>query len=164
MKTENKKQMKFERTLVILKPDAVQRGLIGEILPRFERKGIKFVGMKMMKLSNVLLEKHYAQHRGKNFFEPTKKYMQMMPVLAAVLEGQEVVRVVRAICGPTESKDAPQGTIRGDFSMTIARNIIHSSEDIRAARREIKLYFKPSELFNYERPNENFHHDIDRGE
>lgn len=153
-----------ERTLIILKPDAVQRGLIGEIIPRFERKGIKFVGIKMMKPSNILLNKHYAQHKGKPFFEPTKKYMKMMPVLAAVLEGLDVVRVVRAICGPTDGKNAPLGTIRGDFSMSVARNIIHSSEDLKAAQKEIKLYFKPSELFNYERPNEDFHHDIERGE
>ncbi len=153
-----------ERTLIILKPDAVQRGLMGEIIPRFERKGIKFVGMKMMQLSDALLNKHYAQHKGKHFFEPTKKYMQMMPVLAAVLEGQDVVRVVRAVCGPTDGKNAPTGTIRGDFSMSIARNIIHSSEDLKAAQREIKLYFKPSELFSYERPNEAFHHDVERGE
>lgn len=147
-----------------MKPDAVQRGLIGEIIPRFERKGIKFVGMKMMKLSNILLDKHYAQHKGKHFFEPTKKYMQMMPVLAAVLEGVDVVRVVRTICGPTDGKNAPSGTIRGDFSMSIARNIVHSSEDLKAAQREIKLYFKPAELFSYERPNESFHHDTESGE
>ncbi len=137
---------------------------MGEILNRFERKGIKFIGLKLVKLSEVILDEHYAQHKGKHFFEPTKKYMQMMPVLVAVLEGSEVVRVVRAICGPTEGKDAPQGTIRGDFSMTIARNIIHSSEDVVAADREIKIYFKAEELFEYERPNESFHHDIERGE
>ncbi len=153
-----------ERTLIIVKPDAMQRGLMGEIVHRFERKGIKFVGMKLVKLSDVILDKHYAQHKGKHFFEPTKKYMQMMPVLAAVLEGLDVVRLVRAVCGPTDGKNALPGTIRGDFSMSIARNIIHSSEDLKAAKREIKLYFKPSELFSYERPNEAFHHDVERGE
>jgi len=153
-----------ERTLIILKPDAMQRGLMGEILKRFEQKGIKFAGMKMVKLSNVLLDKHYAQHKGKHFFEPTKKYMQMTPVLLAVLEGMEAIRVVRGICGPTDGKNAPPGTIRGDFSMSIARNIIHSSEDLKSARREIKLYFKSAELFSYQRPNEAFHHDTKRGE
>lgn len=137
---------------------------MGEILNRFERKGIKFVGLKLVKLSDVLLDKHYAQHKGKHFFEPTKRYMKMMPVVVAVLEGMEAVRVVRAICGPTDGKNAPAGTIRGDFSMSVARNIIHSSEDLVAANREIKLYFKTAELFSYERPNENFHHDIERRE
>ncbi|KKR02380.1 MAG: Nucleoside diphosphate kinase [Candidatus Yanofskybacteria bacterium GW2011_GWA1_39_13] len=155
---------KTEKTLIILKPDAMQRGLMGEILSRFERKGVKFVGLKLVKLSDVLLDKHYAQHKGKHFFEPTKQYMKMMPVVVAILEGMEAVRVVRSICGPTDGKNAPAGTIRGDFSMSIARNIIHSSEDLKSAQREIKLYFKPSELFEYERPNEAFHHDTDRGE
>ena len=153
-----------ERTLIILKPDAMQRGLMGDILNRFERKGIKFIGLKLVKLSEVILDKHYAQHKGKHFFEPTKKYMKMMPVAVAVLEGMEAVRVARAICGPTDGKNAPPGTIRGDFSMSIARNIIHSSEDVAAANREIKIYFKSAELFSYERPNEGFHHDVERGE
>ena len=156
--------MKKEKTLIILKPDAMQRGLIGEILNRFERKGIKFVGLKMVKLSDVLLDKHYAQHKGKHFFEPTKQYMKKMPVIIAVLEGMEAVRIIRTICGPTDGKNAPPGTIRGDFSMSIARNIIHSSEDLAAAQREIKIYFKPSELFSFERPNEDYHHDVERGE
>jgi len=155
---------KTEKTLIILKPDAMQRGLMGEILNRFEQKGVKFIGLKLVKLSDVLLDKHYAQHKGKHFFEPTKQYMKMMPVVIAVLEGMEAVRVVRSICGPTDGKNAPAGTIRGDFSMSIARNIIHSSEDLKSAHREIKLYFKSSELFEYERPNEAFHHDIERGE
>lgn len=155
---------KTERTLIILKPDAMQRGLMGEILSRFERKGIKFIGLKLVKLSDVLLDKHYAQHKGKHFFEPTKQYMKMMPVVVAVLEGMEAVRVVRGICGPTDGKNAPAGTIRGDFSMSIARNIVHSSEDLKSAHREIRLYFKTSELFRYERPNESFLHDTERGE
>lgn len=153
-----------ERTLIILKPDALQRGLTGEILNRFERKGIKLVGLKLLKLPDVILDKHYAQHKGKHFFGPTKKYMKMLPVVVAVLEGMEAVRVVRAVCGPTDGKNAPPGTIRGDFSMSIARNIVHSSEDLKAAKREIKLYFKANELFNYERPDVHFYYDVERGE
>ena len=153
-----------ERTLIILKPDALQRGLTGEILNRFERKGIKLVGLKLLKLSNIILDKHYAQHKGKHFFGPIKKYMKMLPVVVAVLEGMEAVRVVRAVCGPTDGKNAPPGTIRGDFSMSIARNIVHSSEDLKAAKREIKLYFKANELFNYERPDVHFYYDVERGE
>lgn len=153
-----------ERTLIILKPDALQRGFLGEIIHRFERKGIKVVGLKMVKLSNLLLDKHYAQHKGKHFFEPTKKYMQMLPVVLMVLEGIDVVRVARAMCGPTDGRNAPPGTIRGDFSMAISRNIVHSSEDEKAAKREIKLYFKLSELFEYSRPDSNFYFDLERGE
>jgi len=137
---------------------------MGEIIHRFENRGIKIIGLKMVKLSNVILDKHYAQHKGKHFFEPTKKYMQLLPVVLIVLEGMEVIRVVRSMCGPTDGKDAPAGTIRGDFSMTISRNIVHSSEDEAAAKREINLYFKSSELFKYDRPDANFYYDVERGE
>ena len=153
-----------ERTLIIFKPDALQRGLVGEIMHRFERKGIKVVGLKMVQLSNLLLDKHYAQHKGKHFFEPTKKYMQMLPVVLMVLEGLEVGKVARFMCGATEGRNALPGTIRGDFSMAISRNIVHSSEDEKSAQREIKLYFKPTELFEYNRPDIHFHFDVERGE
>jgi len=153
-----------EQTLIILKPDAIQRGLLGEILDRFEQKGIRPVGMKMMKLSELLLDKHYAQHKGKHFFEPTKQYMKMLPVVLVVLEGLDVVKVVRTMCGPTDGRNAPPGTIRGDFSAGISRNIIHSSEDEKAASREIKLYFKSNEICSYDKPDAHFYYDIDRGE
>ena len=155
---------KLQKTLIILKPDAIQRGLVGEILDRFEQKGIKPVGMKMVKLSDVLLDEHYAQHKGKHFFEPTKQYMKMLPVVLVVLEGLEVVKVVRAMCGPTDGRNAPPGTIRGDYSAGISRNIIHSSEDDAAAEREIGLYFKPTEIFSYDKPDAHFYYDIERGE
>lgn len=153
-----------ERTLIILKPDTLQRGLVGEIMHRFERKGIKVVGLKMVQLSDLLLDKHYAQHKGKHFFEPTKKYMQMLPVVLMVLEGLEVGKVARFMCGATEGRNAQPGTIRGDFSMAISRNIVHSSEDEKSAQREIKLYFKPAELFEYNRPDIHFYFDVERGE
>jgi nucleoside-diphosphate kinase len=154
----------IERTLIILKPDSLQRGFLGEIIHRFERKGIKIVGLKMVKLSDMLLDEHYAQHKGKHFFEPTKDYMKMLPVVLIVLEGLEVARVARAMCGPTDGKNAPPGTIRGDFSMAISRNIVHSSEDAEAAKREIGIYFKEDELFEYSRPDANFYFDVERGE
>jgi nucleoside-diphosphate kinase len=155
-KMSDKKPNTKERTLIILKPDAIQRGLMGEIVTRFERKGLKIVGMKFMKLNSVMLDKHYAAHKGKPFFEPTKAYMQLLPVLVMVLEGLEVARVVRAICGPTDGKNAPTGTIRGDYSMAISRNIIHSSEDVMAAKKEISIYFTPKELFSYEKADLHF--------
>ena len=147
-----------ERTLIILKPDAIHRGLVGEILHRFERKGIRPVGMKMIKMSDLLLDRHYAQHKGKHFLPKLKEFMKSLPVSLVVLEGLDVVRVVRSICGPTDGKNAQQGTIRGDFGMSISNNIIHSSEDLKAAQREIKIFFKSNELFDYERPDIHFYY------
>jgi len=147
-----------ERTLIILKPDAIHRGIVGEILDRFEQKGIKPVGMKMIKMSDLLLDKHYAQHKGKHFLPRLKKFMKLLPVILVVLEGLDVVRVVRNMCGPTDGKNAPPGTIRGDYGMSISANIIHSSEDLRAAKREIGIFFKKSELFNYQRPDIHFYY------
>lgn len=147
-----------ERTLVILKPDAVHRGLLGEIISRFERKGITPVGMKMIKMSNLLLDKHYAQHKGKHFLPKLKEFMMKLPVVVIVLEGLQVVRVTRAMCGPTDGKNAPAGTIRGDFSMSTSSTIVHSSEDVKSAKREISIFFKPGELFNYNRPDLDFYY------
>jgi nucleoside-diphosphate kinase len=145
-----------ERTLIILKPDALQRGLLGEMVHRFERKGIKIVGLKMMRLNDSILNRHYAAHKEKPFFEPTKKFMQLLPVVVIVLEGLEVARVARAMCGPTDGKNAPMGTIRGDFGMSISSNIVHSSEDAVAAKREIGIFFTPKEIFSYEKPDLQF--------
>ena len=147
-----------ERTLIILKPDALHRGLVGEILDRFEQKGLRPVGIKMIKMSDLLLDKHYAQHKGKHFLPRLKKFMKLLPVVLVVLEGLDVVRVVRTMCGPTDGKSAPPGTIRGDFGMSISNNIIHSSEDLKAANREISLFFKANELFSYQRPDIHFYY------
>src|SRR3989344_6490973 len=107
-----------ERTLIILKPDAVHRGIVGEVLDRFEQKGIRPVGMKMIKMSDLLLDKHYIQHKGKHFLPNLKQFMKLLPAVLFVLEGLEVVRVVRAMCGPTDGKNASPGTIRGEYSMS----------------------------------------------
>ncbi|MDO8495926.1 MAG: nucleoside-diphosphate kinase [bacterium] len=147
-----------ERTLIILKPDALHRGLVGEILDRFEQKGLRPVGMKMIKMSDLLLDKHYAQHKGKHFLPKLKKFMKSLPVVLVVLEGLDVVRVVRTICGPTDGKNAPAGTIRGDYGMSISNNIIHSSEDLKASKREIAIFFSKNELFNYQRPDIHFYY------
>lgn len=138
-----------ERTLVILKPDALQRGILGELIHRFERKGLKVVAIKMAKLSDLLLNKHYAHHKDKPFFTGLKKFMRSSPVVLMVLEGLESVRVARQICGPTDGKNAPAGTIRGDFSISTQANIIHTSENTVVAKQEIKRFFKLSELFEY---------------
>lgn len=147
-----------ERTLVILKPDAMHRGIVGEILDRFEQKGLRPVGMKMIKMTDLLLDRHYAQHKGKHFLPKLKQFMKSLPVLLVVLEGLDVVRVVRTMCGPTDGKNAPAGTIRGDYSMSISNTIVHSSEDLNAAKREINTFFKVNELFNYERPDIHFYY------
>ena len=147
-----------ERTLIIMKPDAIHRGIVGEILDRFEQKGIRPVGMKMIKMSDLLLDKHYAQHKGKHFLPRLKRFMKALPVVLVVLEGLGVVRVVRAMCGPTDGKNAPPGTIRGDYSMSILNTIIHASEDIKSAKREIGIFFKKTELFSYTRPDIHFYY------
>ena len=147
-----------EKTLIIMKPDAIHRGIVGEILDRFEQKGIRPVGMKMLKMSDLLLDKHYAQHNGKHFLPRLKKFMKSLPVVLVVLEGLDVVRVVRNMCGPTDGKNAPPGTIRGDYGMSTSANIIHSSEDLKAAKREIGIFFKKNEIFSYSRPDIHFYY------
>ena len=136
----------MEQTIVLIKPDGVKRGIVGEIIHRFERMGLKIVAMKMVVPKKTLLDKHYAQHNGKHFLPRLKKFMKSLPVVLVVLEGLDVVRVVRNMCGPTDGKNAPPGTIRGDYGMSTSANIIHSSEDLKAAKREIGIFFKKNEL------------------
>lgn len=143
-----------ERTLVLIKPDAVQRGLVGEIIRRFEQKGIKIVGMKFLKVGKDLAEKHYGIHRGKPFFEPTVKYITSSPVVAMVLEGVNVIEMVRRMMGSTDPQKAEVGTIRGDFGQFIGRNLIHGSDSAETAKFEISLWFKPGEIVDYKRIDE----------
>ena len=138
-----------ERTLILLKPDALQRNLLGKIIERFEHKGLKIVGLKMMQLSDVLLEDHYAHHKDKPFFESLKKFMASAPVAAMVLEGLEAVRIVRMLCGATSGREADIGTIRGDFSMSTQANIIHASDSVETAEKEIWRFFNSDEIFDY---------------
>ncbi len=146
--------MARERTFVLLKPDAVQRGLVGPILGRFEHRGLKVVGLKMMKVSRQLAETYYLEHRGKPFFEGLVKYVTADPVVAMVLEGDNAVAVVRKMMGKTNSADAEPGTIRGDYGLTIGRNLIHGSDSPASAKREIALFFKPDEIHDYPRIDE----------
>ncbi|MBN2065177.1 MAG: nucleoside-diphosphate kinase [Candidatus Thermoplasmatota archaeon] len=146
--------MGVERTFVMIKPDGVQRGLVGDIITRFERKGIKIIAMKMVSVSKELAEKHYGIHKGKPFFAPTVKYIMSSPVVAMVLEGNNVIGMVRTMMGKTNPQDARMGTIRGDFGQFIGRNIIHGSDGSDTAAFEINLWFTAEELTRYTRIDE----------
>jgi len=146
--------MQKERTLVIIKPDAVQRGLIGQIISRFEKKGIKIVAMKLVSVSRELAERHYGVHKGKPFFEPTVKYITSSPVVAMVLEGFNAIEMVRGMMGKTDPQKAELGTIRGDYGQFIGRNIVHGSDSKETAEFEINLWFTPKEIAKYIRIDE----------
>jgi nucleoside-diphosphate kinase len=141
----------MERSVVLVKPDGVQRGLIGEIIHRFERKGLKLVGLKMISLNDAILDEWYAHHKNKPFFGGLKSYMKSFPVVAMLLEGREVVATVRKMIGITKARDAEPGTIRGDFAMSQQYNLIHASENVEAANREEMLVFNKDEIFNWEK-------------
>lgn len=141
-----------ERTLIIIKPDALQRNLLGEILARFERKGFKIIGIKMMSIDDALLDEHYAHHKDKPFFVSLKKYMQSSPVIMMVLEGIEgTVNCVRTIVGPTSGREADAGSIRGDLSMSQSNNLVHASDSAKTAEKEIYRFFNEDELFEYKK-------------
>ena len=146
--------MKKERTFVMIKPDAVQRGLVGDIISRFESKGIKLVAMKLASASRELAEKHYGIHKGKPFFEPTVKYITSSPVVAMILEGNNAIEMVRGMMGATDPQKADMGTIRGDLGQFIGRNIVHGSDGPDTAEFEMNLWFKPEEIANYTRIDE----------
>jgi nucleoside-diphosphate kinase len=139
----------MERTLIILKPDAVQRGLCGEILTRFEKKGIQIVGMKAMKIPAATAETHYAPHKGKPFYEGLVKFMTSSPVLVMALAGKDVINISRKMMGATFGSKAEPGTIRGDFGVSNSFNLIHGSDSVESATREIALFFKPEELLDW---------------
>jgi len=139
----------MERTVVMLKPDCITRGLSGEILSRFEKKGLKIVGMKMMKLKHSTLDVFYSHHKGKPFFERLIKFMRKTPVIVIVLEGINAVEVVRRLLGVTVGREAAAGTVRGDYSMSTQSNLVHASDSVERAKFEIELLFKPREIFEY---------------
>lgn len=141
--------MSLEKTLVILKPSAVQRGLIGEITTRFERKGLRLAGMKMMQLTDELLNEHYAHLSEKPFFQRVKNSMMASPVIVCCYEGVDAIQVVRSMTGATNGRVAIPGTIRGDFSVSSQENIVHTSDSPKTAIEEISRFFKPEELFEY---------------
>ena len=138
-----------ERTLLLIKPDAVQRGLIGAILGRFETKGFKIVGLKMIQMGKELSKEHYAHLVSKPFYPDLEKFMTADPIIAVVIEGKEAVEVTRLIVGPTNASKAQGGTIRGDFSNSTSRNVIHASDSKETAEKEVARFFKKEELFDY---------------
>ncbi len=151
----------MERTLVLIKPDAVQRALVGEILSRFEKKGFRIIGMKMIRLNDEILAEHYSHLSAKPFFKRIKDFMKSAPVIALCLEGKDCTEIVRKVCGVTNSRIADTGTIRGDLGMSVQCNLVHASDSKDKAIKEIKTFFQDSELFNYENPGINFVYSTD---
>lgn len=141
----------MERTLVLIKPDGVQRGLVGSILARFEARGLKIVGLKLVQVSPELAERHYAVHQGKSFYEGLVRYIVSGPVLAMVLEGTNTVVAVRKTVGATKAFEADPGTIRGDFALEVGRNLVHASDAPETALEEVALWFPDHELAVYAR-------------
>lgn len=139
----------MQRTLIIFKPDCVQRRLVGQILARFETKGLRLVALKLIQVDRTLGEKHYAEHQGKPFFEGLLEFITASPVVVGVLEGNEAITVVRTMLGATNGAAAAPGTVRGDFSISKQNNLVHGSDSEESARREIALWFKPEELTDY---------------
>jgi nucleoside-diphosphate kinase len=141
----------MERTLIIVKPDAMQRGLAGEIIVRLERRGLKIVGLKLMRIDEALANRHYGEHQGKPFFNGLVSFITSSPVVVGVLEGTNAVAAVRSTMGPTNPTAAGPGTIRGDLALELGRNMVHGSDSPESAEREIGLFFQPDELLAYDR-------------
>lgn len=140
-----------ERTLILIKPDAIQRGLLGQIISRFEIKGLKLAGLKMMTLDEAILREHYAHIADKPFFPGVAKFMSSTPVVAMCWEGLEVVETVRKITGITKARQAEAGSIRGDFAMSVSCNVIHASDTVENAELEVKRFFKADEIYAYDK-------------
>lgn len=139
----------MERTVVLIKPDGIQRGLVGEIMHRFERKGLKLIGLKMVTMTDAMLDSWYAHHKDKPFFKDLKSFMRWTPVVAMVWEGLEAIAAVRKIVGITKAREAEAGSIRGDFGMSGSQNIIHASDSLESAEKELGLIFNGDEIFDY---------------
>lgn len=144
----------MERTLIILKPDAVQRGLVGQILARFESRGFKFAAMKLIRIPREQAERHYAEHQGKPFYEGLVSFITSSPVVVGVVEGPNAIATVRAMMGATNPINSAPGTIRGDYAIELSYNVIHGSDGPESAQREISIFFQPNELVSYERAND----------
>jgi nucleoside-diphosphate kinase len=147
---------KNEQVLIIMKPDAIQRNLVGEIIGRFEKKGLKINGLKMLTLEDVLLEDHYAHIKDKPFFAGIKTFMKSAPVVVMALSGIGAVDAVRIIVGPTKAFEAPGGTIRGDLAMSIQSNVVHASDSVENGIAEVARFFKAEELFSYKKIDQEY--------
>lgn len=146
----------MEDTLVIFKPSAIQRAIVGTIMQRFERKGLQLVGIKMMQLTDEILNEHYAHLADRPFFQRIKDGMSAAPVIVSCWRGPEAIRVVREMTGETNGRNATSGTIRGDFSVSIQENIIHTSDSVENAKEELNRFFNDDEIFNYDNPLKKF--------
>jgi nucleoside-diphosphate kinase len=140
-----------ERSLVILKPDCIQRGLVGSVIQRLEQRGLKIVAMRLERVSEELARRHYAVHEGRDFFASLIEYIQSGPVVVLAVEGRDAVAVTRTTVGKTSPADAAPGTIRGDLALEIGRNLIHASDSVETARFELELWFEPERVLDYER-------------
>jgi nucleoside-diphosphate kinase len=148
--------MTQEKTLIIIKPDAVQRNLVGDIVSRFEKKGLKIIGIKMMNVEDVTLEEHYAHIKDKPFFPGIRDFMKSSPVVVMALEGVNAVSAVRLLVGPTKAWEATAGTIRGDFSLSTQSNIVHASDSVEAGEVEVARFFETDEIFSYTKIDTDF--------
>lgn len=138
--------MATERTLVLVKPNGVTRGLVGEVIGRFERRGLRLTGLRLLQVDRELAERHYEEHRGKGFFADLVDFITSSPIAAMVVEGESAVKVVRDMMGSTDPIEAAPGTIRGDFALEIGENVVHGSDGLESAEREIGLYFRAEDL------------------
>ena len=141
----------MERSLVLIKPDAIQRGLAGEIISRLEKKGLKIVAMKMLHMDRNLAQRHYAIHKGKAFFDDLVNFITSSPLIAVIFQGKNAVEVIRQMMGETDPAKASSGSIRGDFGIDIVHNLVHGSDSLENASKEIDLFFSIEEIFNYDR-------------
>lgn len=146
--------METEQTLVLIKPDGVQRGLIGEVITRYEQKGLKIVGMKLLQISRDTAEELYAVHQGKSFYDVLIEFITSAPIVALAIEGRDAIELVRIINGETDPKESLPGSIRGDFSINITHNVVHASDSAMSAQRELEIVFAPDERYKYHRIDE----------
>ena len=146
--------METEQTLVLIKPDGVQRGLIGEVIARYEHKGLKIVGMKLLQLPRDTAEELYAVHQGKSFYDVLIEFMTSAPIVALAIEGRGVIDLVRTLNGETDPTESLPGSIRGDFSINITHNVVHASDSTMSAQRELEIVFAPDERYKYHRIDE----------
>lgn len=144
----------MERTLVLIKPDGMQRGLAGEIISRLERRGLRIVAMRLFHMEESVARKHYAEHEGKGFYESLVSYITASPIVGAVFEGTDAVAITRKTMGATNPANAEPGTIRGDFAVETGRNLIHGSDSLESAKREIALFFGDNEIYSYQRDSD----------
>ena len=151
----------MQRTLILLKPDALQRAIAMQILQRFEQRGLRLIGLKLVAASREQASEHYAEHEGKFFFDGLVAHLQSGPVVAAVLEGPEAISVVRAMVGSTRPHEAAAGTIRGDLALAGLRNLVHASDSPETAACEISHWFEPDEVLDYDRPLDRWVHESD---